>query len=56
MSIPDERLFQKRIVRTKLLHGVLYDNAVRPALCEGWHFTHMMVSLPDRNISLREDV
>ena len=26
-------------------YSVLYDNAVRPAICEGWHFTRMWKSL-----------
>jgi len=22
-------------------YRVLYNNAVRPVICEGWHYTHM---------------
>ena len=25
--------------------SVLYDNAVLPVICEGWHFTHMWKAL-----------
>ena len=37
-------------IRVRILHyvmynvqdyGVLYDNAVRPVICEDWHFTHV---------------
>ena len=24
---------------------ILYNNTVRPVLCEGWHFTHMWKAL-----------
>jgi len=30
---------------TLYLYDTLYNNAVRMAICEGWHFTHMLKAL-----------
>jgi hypothetical protein len=35
--------------RLNILSSVLYNNTVRPVICEGWHFTHLY----DRIIALR---
>jgi len=26
-------------------YGILYNNTVRPLICEGWHFTYMWKAL-----------
>jgi hypothetical protein len=34
----------------------LYNNAVHPVICEGWHFTHKWKHLRDRIISTKGEV
>jgi len=30
---------------TLYLYDILYNNAVRTSICEGWHFAHMLKAL-----------
>ena len=31
----------KNIIHNVHLYSTLYANALRPVICEGWHFTHV---------------
>jgi len=38
-------------------YSILYNNAVRSVICEGWHFTHMWKSFTwQHHFTKREDL
>jgi hypothetical protein len=39
-------VFYNNIIHITTSECILYNNAVRPVICEGWHFTHTIVYKP----------
>ena len=41
-------LFHEKFMYNVHNHSVLYNNPVRPVICEGWHINHMLRNWPPR--------